>query len=414
MIRFLALKSILSRKFISFLCILSIALSVSLFLLIDKLRMGVEHSFTNSISQADLVVGARSGPLNLLLYTVFHMGSPTNNISIKSYEKIKTMPMVDWTIPISLGDSYKGHRVVATDENFFQHYRFREDRQLEFAQGSFSDGIFDVFIGAKAFSKLQLKMGQSIVLSHGITKHAFIHHKNTPFQIKGVLKMTGTPVDHSIYISLEGMEAMHLGWDQGRPGKPDVDIKTLSKEKLAPDQITAFILKTKNRITLLGLQRFIANYDFEPLSAIIPAMTLAELWGMLSQVENALILISLFVIVLGFFSILISLYMSLNQRTRELSILRSIGVSAQKITILLVLEAFFLSLIGAVFGFGLQYLTLIIINPILGNLYGLDIPILLPSLKEIYITGGFVFIGTCFGFVPAIKAYQKSSSAGLS
>ena len=124
MISFLSYKSLASRKFISFLCVLSIALSLSLFLMVEKLRNGVEEGFTNTISNADLIVGSRSGPLQLLLYTVFHMGSPTNNIRYSSYEEIKSNPTVAWTIPISLGDSYKGHRVVATDENFFKHYQF--------------------------------------------------------------------------------------------------------------------------------------------------------------------------------------------------------------------------------------------------------------------------------------------------
>ena len=125
MINFLTFKSIKNRKFTSFLCVLSIALSVTLFLGIERIRNGARDGFTNTISKTDLIVGAKGGPLQLLLYTVFHIGGAVNNIKISTYNDIKANPQVEWTIPISLGDAYRGFRVVGTDENFYEHYRFR-------------------------------------------------------------------------------------------------------------------------------------------------------------------------------------------------------------------------------------------------------------------------------------------------
>ncbi len=413
MIKFLTLKSIRNRKFTTSLCIISIALSLSLFLIVEKLRVGIEEGFTNSISNADLIVGARSGPLQLLLYSVFHLGSPTNNITIDTYNKIKELPSIEWTIPISLGDSYKGHRVVSTNENFFKHYQFFGDKKLSIGEGVWGTGVFDVVLGSQVASKLSHNLGDSITLSHGISENSILRHKKTPFRVVGILNSTGTPVDKSVYITLFGMEAVHVGWSSGLPNYEEIDKSKYLKENLKTQQITSFILRTRNRISLLRLQRYIATYDTEALSAIIPAMTLAELWRMLDQFEIVLLGISLFAILIGFLSVLISLYMSLNNRQREMAILRSIGVSARKITFLLLAEASLLSFIGAIFGFVFQYGLIFIIYPILENKYAVHIPFSAPSSRELTIVSMFIVFGTFFGLVPAIKAYKMSLSDGL-
>lgn len=413
MIKFLSFKSLRNRKFISFLCVFSIALSLSLFLIVEKLRIGIEDGFTNSISNADLIVGARSGPLQLLLYSIFHMGSPTNNITIDTYHKIKSHPAVDWTIPISLGDSYKGHRVVATTNDFFKHYQFRGDHKLSMSQGTWGDDVFDVVLGSRIAQKLNHSLNDSIVLSHGISEQSILDHDNTPFKVVGILKPTGTPVDKSLYITLYGMEAIHVGWENGFPNSQEIKAAKFNKENLKPDQITSFVLRSRNRIALLGLQRFISTYEDEPLSAIIPALTLSELWSLLDQLENAFLGISVFVIIIGFLSILISLYMSLNERQREMAILRSVGVSAKEITLLLLVEATVLSVIGAISAFVLQYGLLFIIRPALEGKFGLFIPFSGPTSRELMVTTAFICIGSSFGLIPALKAYKSSLTDGL-
>lgn len=413
MIKFLSLKSLRNRKFISFLCVLSIALSLSLFLIVEKLRTGIEEGFTNSISNADLIVGARSGPLQLLLYSIFHMGSPTNNISMDVYEKIKSQPSVDWTIPISLGDSYRGHRVVATTEDFFKHYQFHGNKKLSIEVGSWGTNVFDVVLGSQVANKLNHKLNHLITLSHGISKSAILKHESTPFKVVGILKPTGTPIDKSLYITLYGMEAVHIGWENGIPSYGEIERSKFQKKNLKTDQITSFILRTKNRISLLGLQRYISTYEVEALSAIIPAVTLTELWSLLDQLENAFLGISLFVIVIGFLTILISLYMSLNERKREMAILRSVGVSVKEITLLLLTEATLLSIIGATTGFIFQYGLLFIISPILESKYALYVPISGPTSRELIVVLTFIIFGSLFGLVPALKAYKTSLSDGL-
>ncbi len=398
MLKYLVLRSFRKRKLTSFLCIFSIALSITLLLGVGKIKTGVRDSFTNSISNADLIVGARSGPLQLLLYTIFHIGSPTNNISIKSYNTFKNHPALAWTIPISLGDSYKGYRVVATDENFFKHYQFNGDQKVVINQGSQLATKFDVILGATVAKKLKHKLGDKVILSHGIEKVSMMNHDDSPFKVVGILKNTVTPIDKSLYINLEGMEAIHAGW-QG---------------STAPEQITSFILRTKNRIALLHLQRFIATFEDEPLTAIIPAMTLTQLWRILDKVELAFIVINVLVTVLGFLSILILIYLSLNERRKEMAILRSLGVSAKSIFALILSEAAIITILGATLGICIQYLSLSLAGPIIEGEFGIYIKSTLPIKDELLTVLAFISLGTFFGLIPSYKAYKTTLSDGLS
>ena len=408
MIAFLSLKSFRDRKFVSFLCVLSVSLSLSLFFIVEKLRIGLEESFTNSISNADLIVGARSGPLQLLLYSIFHKGSPTNNITFDTYQKIRTLPSVAWTIPLSLGDSYRGHRVVATDQNFFRHYQFQGNKKLKLSEGKWMENIFDVVLGSRVARQLEHKLKDSIVLSHGVSEQAILKHEKTPFQVVGILKSTGTPVDKSVYITLYGMEAIHKGWEKGVPYFGEVSQSEFTKENLQSDQITSFILRTKNRIALLGLQRYLANFEEEALSAVIPAMALGKLWEILDQLERVFFGIGLFVIAIGFFTILIALFLSLEQRHKEMLILRSLGVSAKKITLLLLAEASLLSSIGVICAFVLQYLILFALNPVMEEWYSLSLHFAAPTLRDLAVMATFILLGPLFGIIPAIKAWRAA------
>ncbi|MBN8554097.1 MAG: ABC transporter permease [Deltaproteobacteria bacterium] len=413
----LALKSIKNRKFITSLTILSIALSVGLFLSVEQIRRGARESFSNTISKTDLIVGTKGGSIQLLLYSVFHMGSATNNLLYKSYEKIKANPAIEWTIPYSLGDSHRGYRVVGTTEDFYKFYKFRQDKSVEFESGNSPSGIFDVAIGAEVAKNLNYQVGRKIILSHGISEGASIYdHGDKPFTITGVLKRTGTPIDRAIYITLEGMEAIHIDWQNGVPPSADEMIHPdkIKKQNLPIGQITAFLVRCKSRIEVLKLQREIDAFKGEPLMAIIPGVTLSELWRGIGYAEEALKAVSLLVIAVGFLGMLVSLYTTLNERRREMAILRAIGARPVDIIALLVFESGILSALGVLLGVIFVYAGLFIFQPILENSFNLYLPI--QMLSNVELTYLLVIVGAGFliGLIPALKAYRNALADGLS
>ena len=205
----LAWKSLWNRRLTAALTLLSVATSVALLVGVERIRSEAKAGFANTISGADLIIGARGGPLNLVLYSIFRMGEATNNISWDSYQAIAARPEVAWTIPLSLGDAHRGYRVLGTDANYFAHYRFGNGRRLAFAQGAMFTDPTGAVLGAEVAAALDYGIGDPIVVSHGIGAVSFEHHDDVPLRVVGVLARTGTPVDRTVHVTLAAMERMH-------------------------------------------------------------------------------------------------------------------------------------------------------------------------------------------------------------
>ena len=346
----LALKSVLNRKATAILTILTVAVSVILLLGVERVRTEAKSSFANTISGTDLIVGGRSGQVNLLLYSVFRIGNATNNIDWKSYQEFSQHKAVKWAIPISLGDSHKGFRVMGTNHSYFENYRYGSKQPLTFQQGKEFNELFDVVIGADVAKKLDYKIGDQIILAHGISDVAFSRHDNLPFKIVGILAPTGTPVDKTVHVSLEAIEAIHVGWESGANLGHTPDAETLKTYDFQPQQITAMMLGLNSKIQTFALQREINNYRQEPLSAIMPGIALHELWGMMSVAEQALLIVSGFVVVAGLLGMLSSLLTSLQERRREMAILRAMGARPRHVFGLLISEASALTFLGITLG----------------------------------------------------------------
>ncbi len=412
-ILWLALRSLRARTLATSLTVFSIALSVMLLVGVDRLRSATQAGFSGTISHTDLIVGARGGGLPLLLSSVFHIGAASNNISWASYQHFAQHKAVAWTIPISIGDSYRGFPVIATDENFYQHYQFRGGHHIEIAQGHPSTALFDVTLGATIAKQRGLKLGDKLVLAHGIEEKSILNHDNTPFTVVGILAQTATPVDRSLYITLLGEEAMHFGWSGGTPPAIGEEVPKLDPSKLQVDEITSFMLATKSRVSTLYLQREIDTYKPEPLTSIIPAYTLQELWSLLDYADTALSLVSAAVLVVGLLAMLIALYTALNERRREIAVLRAVGLHAYQIFLLFVLESTFIAAIGTAFGIAAVYALLFALRTAIETHFGLPIAqVGLSPRVELYAAATLIS-AAILGLIPAFGAYRNSLVDGL-
>ncbi len=409
----LAWKSLLNRKTTAFLTILTVAISVILLLGVEKIRTQAKSSFANTISNTDLIVGARSGNINLLLYSVFRIGNATNNIDWRSYQEIAHLPQVKWSIPISLGDSHRGFRVMGTNQDYFSFYQYGSKQHLNFAQGKAFDGLFDAVIGADVAKTLNYHVGDEIVIAHGISDKSFTRHKNLPFTIVGILSPTGTPVDKTVHVSLGAIEAIHVGWESGAHLGHTPSADELKKQQFEPKQITAFMLGLNSKIQTFMLQRQINNYSKEPLSAILPGIALSELWGMMSVAEQALLVISSFVVVAGLLGMLTSLLTGLNERRREMAILRAMGAQPKHIFLLLISEASLLTALGIAAGTAGLYLVLAGAAPLIEHQYGIKIALNGLTHHDLMLLLLVQCAGVIIGLVPALKAYRHSIVDGM-
>jgi putative ABC transport system permease protein len=413
----LAWKSLKNRSLSTWLTIFSMVLSLVLLMTVERVKRAAEDGFTQSISGVDLVVGARSGPLQIILYSVFNIGQATQNVSIESYDDIRNRPEVDWTIPYSLGDGHHGFRVVATNLDFFKHYQFRSKEKIELASGEVFKDYFDVVIGADVARTLKYVVGSKVIVAHGVTTGVAIQeHSDKPFHVVGIMKPTGTALDRALYISLEAMEAIHLDWQSGSAPSEDHQIKVsdIKPEMVKPRTITSFFLRTKNRIDTLRLQRTINEYKEEPLLAVIPGAVLAEMWTSFSIVEKVLKGISFLVMVVGLISMLIALMTSLNERRREMAILRALGASLKNILALILMETFLLSVMAIVISCALKIILEQIFGPWLQSNYGLYLQAPLFSFNEVLYILIMLTSSLLISFIPALRAMRSALKDGLS
>ncbi|HEY3698684.1 MAG TPA: ABC transporter permease [Spongiibacteraceae bacterium] len=410
----ISLKSFRNRKASVGLSIAAILVSVVLFTGVLYVRAEAKQWFVQTISGTDLIVGARSGPVNLLLYAVFRIGDATNNISWQSYRDIADDPEVAWTIPLSLGDSHRGYRVLGTNLDYFKYLRYGNKQPLELAQGLVFHDLYDAVIGAEVADALHYKLGQEIVLAHGAGKISFVQHADKPFRVVGILKRTGTPVDRTVHVSLEAIEAIHVDWQSGMPAPGQhIDAEAARQRDLSPKLITAFLLGMHSKIATFQMQRTINEYPDEPLLAILPGVALAQLWQVMAVMENILQVIAGFVVLTGMTGLLITLLSTLNERRREMAVLRSVGAGPKQIFFLFVFEAFWIAAAacsGAVF---VLYALLALARPAVQSATGVALLIQPLAPLQWLLLGAVIVLASLLGLVPGVIAYRHALHDGL-
>ena len=400
----LVFKSLMNRRLTAALTVASIAVSAGLLSVVDRVRTDAQTSFANTISGTDLIIGARSGDLNLLLYSVFRIGNPTSNISWNSYRNIGARAEVEWTIPFSLGDAHRGYRVLGTDLGYFDHYRYADRRPLAFFEGGPFTEPTDTVIGAEVAERLGYGIGRQIVVSHGLTETSFLTHDEDPFTVSGILARTGTPVDRTVHISLSGMGMIHSNGGGGRVAMPVTGYE--------PEEITAFLVGLKSKTAIFALQRYVNELEDEPMTAVIPGVALQQLWGLIRVAEYALFGVSAMVVLASVLGLLATLLVSLNERRREMSVLRSVGARPGHIFALLLSEAATLAFLGALSGLLMIQLGILALRQFALTEFGIQLSVGLRAF-DLYVLSGILGIAVVVSIIPAWRAYRNSLADGL-
>ena len=410
----LAWASLWNRRASALLAVLAIAMSVALLLSVERIRRDARTSFTNTVSGVDLVVGARSGAVQLLLYSVFRIGDATNNVTWQSYTELTERREVAWSIPLSLGDSHRGFRVLGTSDAYFEHYRHGADRALAFAEGVPFDDLFDAVLGSEVARELGYALGDSMVVAHGTGSVGLVEHDDQPFRVAGILAPTGTPVDATVHVSLAGIEAMHADWSRGAPiPGQSTDPDTLRERDLRPSAVTAFLLGLESRRDVFRVQRAINEYRDEPLLAVLPGVALQELWNLVGVAERALLIVSGCVVVAGLINLVSVLLAGLEERRREIAILRASGARPLHVFALLCAEAGLLGAGGIVLGLALHLAAVLLGGWWLERAFGLAVTPGLPTSDDWATLAVILVCAVLAGCLPAWRACRRSLADGM-
>ena len=433
MLSTIAIESLKRRKTTAILTLLSITISISLLLCVDIIRSQVKTSFTRTVSGVDLIVGAPSGQLNLLLSSVFNIGTPTKGIEYKSVASLKSNKQVSWLIPLSLGDTHRGFRVVGTTNSFFDHFKYGDMQSLEMAKGSVFTQPLSTVVGADIAKSLGYKVGDKIIISHGLGSVSFNNHDDHPFTISGVLKKTGTPVDKAVYVTLQGLEEAHTGpkrspismlarksidkandhEDVHEHDKHTEEHAPYNSEAFTPESVSVVMLGLKHRVTALQLQYQINQSKKEPLMAILPGMALAELWQIMGNVESLLLGLSGLIVICALIGLATMLLATMRERYQEIAVLRTIGAGPFTLLLLIQIEAMLLTIVSAVLSLGLVAGLMSMLKPWLSSTYGLFLSSPLfgqSSAIIILLILGCTYLVSLF---PAVAAYKRGLHAGL-
>lgn len=378
--------SLWNRRFVVALTVLSIALSVLLVLGVERLRVSGKDGFARSASGIDLIVAARGSPVQILMATVFGVGSTGPGIDWDSYEMLVDLPQVDWAVPIATGDNHRGFPVIGTTADYFTHLRHSGGQALTFAQGAAFQEADGAVVGAEVASRFGYDVGTVIVNAHGAGEVAFDVHDEAPFTIAGILAPTGTAVDRMVLVSLEGFDRLHAApkeapvdpfaalenpgqalathevGDHGGYHREHADSHETAAEKEhadehehaderadehdhadghehsgehghvhEPNKINAIYVGLVERGAILSTQRSVTEHRAEALTAVLPNVALLQLWSITGTAENALRLMASAVALAGIVGMVVMLSASLDARRREFAILRSVGATPMRV-----------------------------------------------------------------------------------
>jgi len=395
----LAAASLWNRRSSVLLTALAIAISVALLLGVQLVRHAARSGFQNTVSGIDLVVGARTGELNLLLSSVFRLGAAPTGISREVYDRVSRHRDVAWTIPLQLGDSHRGFRVVGTSPAYFEHYRYGDGLPLRAAAGKADLRDQHVAVlGAEVAAKLGYRIGDPVIVSHGVGAVSFADHDEHPLRVAAILAPTGTPVDRSVHVRLEALALAHGAGE-------DEDLSTAS--------LSAFLVGMKDRTQTFTMQRALNEYRAEPVLAILPGVALSQLWELVGLAETALSVVAAFVAVAGLLGMQAVILAGLNERRREMAILRSVGASPRHVFGLLVAEAGTLAMVGTLAGAVATAGLWLALKPLAQARLGFSLASLPPLGPLLGLLAAVLGAALLMGLVPAIGAYRRTLADGL-
>lgn len=406
--------------------VVSLALATALLWTLERLRHDIRTSFAQSVSGVDLIVGARSSPVQLMLFSVFHIGSVPQTLSMDSVRAVAQHRSVSWVVPLSLGDSHRGFPVLGTTPAYFQHFAYGDKQPLVLQSGAVFagtlDGLYEAVVGAEVARQMGYGLGQRITLGHGLHEHGHDHagdepdeHTDKPFKVVGILAPTGTPVDRTVHVSLQALEALHLGWVSGAPlAGGQIPADQARKFDLEPTEVTAALVGLKTRAAVFNVQRFVNHHASEALMGVMPGVALGELWTVLGLGENAMLAVSALVALVSVFSLMAVVLAGLNERRRELAVLRAVGAGPRHVLGLLALEGMWVTGAGVLLGVLLAQAGMALGVPWLQNALGIRLQMAAPLPTQWAVAAAVLLAGLMASLGPAWRAYRMSLVDGLS
>ncbi|MGA0163208.1 MAG: ABC transporter permease [Bdellovibrionota bacterium] len=386
---FWALKSIWVRRALYLWVLVSFALSSALIFFSLQFRNSVQKSFSGGASGVDLVIGAKTSEFNLVMFSLFNLGLPTANITLEDFILLEDSKDVEWAIPLVKGDSFKSFSVIGTNEKFFEHFRDASKNPLKMSEGDWFSLEVEAVLGAEVAKATGLKLGEEVIVSHGLQNQSIEDHHDHPFQVIGILEPTGTAADRSVFVDLRAMGDLH--------GQ--------SSENLS---ISSALVKMKSRATILNFRNRINSESSSQLVAAMPGQVLQEFWKSFRFLPEAINLLAIIVLIIAFSSFFTLLMLLLRMRRQEIAIFKSLGMSRFSLMILFMSESTLVCLLGAFVGWLIQNFFFLSVLAWVKNEWGFVFNFEISFMQDFMILISIAVLGALGGLLPFILRSKET------
>ena len=421
-----AWRSIRQRALVSLLTVLSMGLGVALVVGVLVVYGVVEKSFHHGGDGYDLIVGAKGGKEQLVLNTVFYLNQPIGNIPYSFYEELtdgKYGP-VETAIPVCMGHTYRGFRVVGTIPEMFTKLKYGKDQEYKFAQGKNfkEENHFDAVIGSIAAYRTQLQVGEKFQAVHGSSEAGPVHKET--FTIVGILAPTGTPVDRAVFVNMAGFQDIHQHEEAQTPMAGDekghhdehAGKKHHDEHAHEANEITAVLMCIPKDAADQGMTYVTAKLinNTKVAQAVAPVQVITDLFeGVVGKLQWVLLGMAVLTVIEAGIGIMVSIYNSMSDRRHEIAVMRALGASRLTVMVIILLESILLSLMGGAMGLLLGHGAIWLFSPMIADWTGVVIGLLQFQLPELILIPGLVLLASAVGYLPAMSAYRTDVAKSL-
>ena len=409
----LSIKNIISKPLNSILSLALLILGIGIISLLLQLNSLIKTQMDNNLKGIDMVVGAKGSPLQLILSAVYHIDSPTGNISVEDAEEIKNNRMVGSSIDLLYGDNYKGYRIVGTEDKFLDLYN------VKIKDGKKWNAPFEVVVGAKIYSKLNINLDDELVSSHGLRETGEAH-VNQPFKVVGLLEPSNSVVDQLIITSPQSIWDLHDEHDHDDEDHEDHDDEDHDEHEHDHDdedhdehehgdkEITAMLIKFKSPMNIIQFPRQINENT--NLQAAVPSYEISRLFKLFGFGIETLTYLAYLIILVSGFSLFINLFNSMRERKYEMALIRTLGASRSQLSVMVIFESLILTISGFLLGLLVSRLGVMFVSSLMEESLNYSLSSLYILNEEFWLLGLSILIGLISSLIPAIQVYKMNIS----
>lgn len=401
----LSLKNIFNKPLSSTISLALLILGIGIISLLLQLNTLIKDQMDNNLKGIDMVVGAKGSPLQLILSSVYHIDSPTGNISLEEAEKISKNRMVGSSIKLLYGDNFKGYRIVGAEKKFIELYNGK------IKKGKNLSKPFEVLVGSKVYNKLKIDIGDDLISSHGL-RETGESHDDQSFKVVGLLEPSNSVIDQLIITLPQSVWDVHGNHDHEEEHEHDHEEEhehDHDEEHQHDDrEITAMLIKFKSPMNIIQFPRQIN--ETTNLQAAVPSYEISRLFKLFGFGIETLSYLAYLIIIVSGFSLFINLFNSMRERKYEMALIRTLGASRLQLSTMIIFESIILTISGFILGllfsrFGVMFVSSLMEESINYNLSSFKI-----LNEEYWLLLLSVIIGLMASLIPAVQVYKMNIS----